>query len=196
MAFHRREFAEKNSREINQVNALVNQFAAAGKFRVRAPFLFVADASALAVTAAHKHHRAERAAAENFQRLQTRRMIAMIVADADERAGFLRGSFKFIQFRHAEMAAGFFDENVFAVFHRRQRNRRERGIDRGNDHHIHIRIERRRAQRIRVAMQPGLCAAISSARVKMRVARDRDAAGRQQVQPLLSDESAADEGNA
>ena len=102
VAFDRREFAEKNSREINQVDALVNQFAAPRNLRICAPLFFVADATALAVTAAHKHHRPQRAAAENFQRLQASRMIAVIVAHANQRAGFFCSDFKLVQFFHAD----------------------------------------------------------------------------------------------
>ena len=58
MAFHGREFAQENPRQINEVNTLINQFAAAGKVWVGAPFFFVTDASALAVPAPDKHHRA------------------------------------------------------------------------------------------------------------------------------------------
>ena len=103
MAFHGGEFAEKNPRQINQVHALVNQFAAAGKLRVRAPFLLVAHAPALAVTPAHEHHRPQRAAAKNLQRLQAGRMIAVIVAHAHAARRFFRGGrLEFFQFRHAD----------------------------------------------------------------------------------------------
>ena len=194
MAFNLREFAEKNSGEINQVNALINQLAAAGKLRIGAPLLFVADAAALAVTSAHKHHRTEHAAVENIQRLQARRMIAMIVADADQCAGFFRGGIKLVEFGDAD-AGGFFDENVFAVFHRRQRNRCERGIDRGNHRHVHVRRTDGLLERFRGDTAGTLRGNFFGA-VNLCVASDGYGAGRQQIQPLLSDEAAADECNA
>src|ERR1019366_7669112 len=113
--------------------------------------------------------------------------------DANERAGFFRGGFDLIEFGHAD-AGGFFDENVLAVFHRRQRNRRERGIDRGYHHHVHIRRTDGLLEGFRDDTAGTLRGELLRA-VKLRVARDSYAAGRQQVQPLLSDEAAADEGD-
>ena len=63
----------------------------------------------------------------------------MVVADADEHAGFPGGGFEPVQFGHAD-PGGFFDENMFAVFHRLQGDGCECGIERGNEDNFHLRI--------------------------------------------------------
>ena len=62
------------------MDSLVDQFAAAGKFRIGAPFLFVADAAAVAVARTDEHQLPQHAGVENLPRLEESRMIAMIEA--------------------------------------------------------------------------------------------------------------------
>ena len=69
--------------QIDEVRTLIDQFAAAGNFGTEAPFLFIADTSAVAVTAADKHQRTEIARLHDSARLLHGRMEAMIVADLD-----------------------------------------------------------------------------------------------------------------
>ena len=107
------KIAEKPARQIDQVHALIDQFAAAGLLRVRAPLLLVADAAAVAVAAAHEHQVAERACVEQLAGLAERGMIAMVEADAHEPA---TSSGRFDQrIELAQRAAGrLLDEDVLA----------------------------------------------------------------------------------
>src|ERR1700733_5602176 len=72
------KITSKPSRKINDVNALVKQFAAAGYFLIKSPLLFHSLASTMAVACANKKHFANPAAFEYFMRLHYARMKAMI----------------------------------------------------------------------------------------------------------------------
>ena len=194
VACHGGEVAEENAGEVNEVDALVNEFAAAGELGVGAPFFFVAEAAALAVASAHKHHGAERAAAEDFQRLEGGGMVAVVVADAHEGAGLLGGGGEFSEFGHAD-GGGFFDEDVLAVFHGGEGDGGEGGIDGGDHHDVHV----GRADGLRKGVGGEAAGALGGelfGAVELGVARDGDAAGGQEVETFLADEAATDEGDA
>ena len=107
------------------MDALVDQFAAAGQLRIGPPFAVVTDAAALAVAGAEEHERSEFAAADDLHKLEARGMVAVVVAHADERAGGLRGFFDLLQFADADRGR-LFHEDVFACAHGGQGQRRER----------------------------------------------------------------------
>ncbi len=58
------EPAQKPTGQINQMNPLINQFTAAGKFRVGAPFLIVAHASTVAIARTNEHQIAHHAGSQ------------------------------------------------------------------------------------------------------------------------------------
>ena len=95
------------------MNSLVNQFAAAGKFRIGAPFLVVTDAPAVAVARADEHQFAHHAGLKNLPRLEERRMITMIESDADTDAVLFRERNQFVNLLHGN-ARRLFDKHVFA----------------------------------------------------------------------------------
>ena len=97
------------------MDALVDQFAAAGELRVGAPFAVVADAPAVAVARADEHQRAERAGVDEFARLLQRRMEAVIVADPDERPVICVGGAGGRSISADGNGGGFFDEDVLAA---------------------------------------------------------------------------------
>src|SRR5215831_5363213 len=49
------EFTQKPSREVDQVNALIDEFASTGHGRIRPPLTFVANAPSVAIAAANEH---------------------------------------------------------------------------------------------------------------------------------------------
>ena len=93
-----REVAQEPARQVDQVDALVDQLAAAGNGRIGAPFVLVAGTAAMSVAAADEHQRTERAGVEDLARLLECAVIAMIEADAHQRAGARRGLGHGIQF--------------------------------------------------------------------------------------------------
>jgi len=131
------EPAEKPAGEINQMDSLVNQFTATGKFRVGAPFLVITDAPAMAITRANKHQFAHHAGPENFPRLDERRMITMIEPDPDANAVLLRERNQFVNLLHGN-ARWFFNDDVFARADGGGGNPGQRGIDGRHDHCIHL----------------------------------------------------------
>src|SRR5262249_23855444 len=54
------ELAEKPAGKVDQVHALVDQLATAGKFFLATPFLFHADAAAVTIATADVHEGADR----------------------------------------------------------------------------------------------------------------------------------------
>ncbi len=85
MAVHGREVAvaEEPTRQVNQVNALIEQFAAAGDGRVGAPFLVVAKAAAVAVAGADVEQWADVPGVHEFACLDKGWMKAVVEADLD-----------------------------------------------------------------------------------------------------------------
>ena len=95
------------------MDALVEQFAAAGKGRIGAPFALVTGTAAMAVAAADEQQRPDGAGIEQRARLLECPVIAMIESDAHQRARLARG------FRHGIQLAGatrarFFDKDMLS----------------------------------------------------------------------------------
>jgi hypothetical protein len=109
------ELAEEPAGEVDEVDALVDQLAAAGERGVGAPLAVVAAAAAVAVAAAQEHQRAERAGVEELAGFLRAGVEAVIVAEAD--ADARRGR----RLDGAELGgverAGLLDEHVFAGAH-------------------------------------------------------------------------------
>ena len=124
--------AEEPARKIDQVGALVDQFAAAGDRGVGAPFAVVAGASAVAVAAADEHHFAQRAGFEDLARLAEGAVKAVIEADADQRAGFAGRPRRRRSSSAEHRAPGFSIEHVLAGGGRGGGDRRQL-IVRGRD---------------------------------------------------------------
>src|SRR5580692_164875 len=68
------ELAEKPAGEIDQMRALVDQFAAAGNFLVKTPLVFIADPAAMAVAAPNEQQRTDRALVRKLFRARDRGM--------------------------------------------------------------------------------------------------------------------------
>ena len=139
VAFNFFEIAQKPARQINQMNSLVNQLAAAGKFRIGAPFLVVTDAPAMAVTRANETSIRPSRRIKNLPRLEKGRMITMIETDADTNAMIIRERNQFVNLLNGN-AGRFFHEDVFAGANRGGGNVGQRGVDGGNNHRVHLRI--------------------------------------------------------
>jgi len=132
VAFDRRKIAEKPPGEVDQVHALVDQFAAAGEGGIGAPLTVVALAAAVAVAGAEEHKRAEGAGFEEFAGFLEGGVETVIIADADAGAGLGGGLLNGAELGCVE-GAGFFNEDVFAGFDRGERDRGEGGVERGDD---------------------------------------------------------------
>src|SRR6266481_4075818 len=78
------ELAEKPARQVDQVRALIDQFAAAGNLRLEAPFLLVADAPSVPVAAANEQQRSDAAFIGKGLSPCDRRMEAVVEADLDD----------------------------------------------------------------------------------------------------------------
>ena len=126
------ELAQEPAREVDEMRALVDQLAAAGKLGSAAPFALVARPSAMAVAAANEEQRADIAGERHRMRLGDRRMEAMVEADLDDAlvpAGGRRDR------RHLGGAASgrLLDEDVLAGLDRRQRDLRLAVVHGGDD---------------------------------------------------------------
>ena len=119
------------------MHALIDQLAAPGELRVRAPLAVVADAPAVPVACPDEHERPERARVRDLPRLLKRRMKAVVVARADDHALLLRQRIECIRLACAERD-GFFDKHVFAGTNRVACERGKRGVHRRDNHGIHV----------------------------------------------------------
>src|SRR5262249_31768667 len=75
------ELSKKPAREVNEVNALVDELAPARNFRVRAPLAFVTQTASMTVTATDEHQRPQDAAVHELARLPKCGMVAMVDSD-------------------------------------------------------------------------------------------------------------------
>ena len=121
------------------MDSLVNQFTTAGKLRVGAPFLVVADAPAMAVARPDEHQIAHHAGRKNLAHLEKRRMVAMIETHPDTNAMLLRERNQFVNLMHGN-ARRFFNDDVFARANGRSGNLGERSINCRHDDRVHLRI--------------------------------------------------------
>src|SRR5215467_1299039 len=85
-ASNRGKITQKPPGEIDEVDTLIDEFTAAGNLGIGAPFAFVAEAAAMAVAAADEHQFAESARVAECASLPEGPVIAVVEADADERA--------------------------------------------------------------------------------------------------------------
>ena len=136
MALHFREIAEEPAGEIDQMHALVDQFAAAGEFRIGAPFPLVAGPAAVAVAAANEHQFAEGAAIEDLACFAEGAMIAVVEADADEGAGAL-GAARTQSSSAARRAPGFSISTCFPAA-AAACDRGQHVVSGGYRHHVHV----------------------------------------------------------
>ena len=133
------EVAEEPAREINEMHALVDEFAAAGKRRIGAPLAVVADAPPVAVASADEHQRTKRARLVKAARLKERGVEAVIETHAHAHAGGTGGVDEFVRLLGGDCAR-LFDEDVLSGANRGERQRGERGIERADDYRIDRRI--------------------------------------------------------
>ena len=132
VALDRREISEEPAGQIDQMHALVDEFAAAGERGIGAPLAVVAFAASMAVTRTQKHERPEGARFKESSGFLEGGMKTVVVADAHAGAGFGGGGLDSAELSGVE-SAGFFNEDVFAGFDGGERNGRKRGVERGND---------------------------------------------------------------
>ena len=132
MAFDGGELAEKPAGEIDEVDALIDEFAAAGEGGIGTPLAVVALASAVAVTGTQKHERPEDAGIEELAGFLEGGVEAVIVAEADASVGQLGGGENRAELGGVERA-GLLDEDVFASANGGQGDGSEGGVERGDD---------------------------------------------------------------
>lgn len=187
------ELTEEPAGEIDQVRALIDQFAAAGFFRFSAPFVVVAGPASVAIASADEHEFAERAGIEDLARLAEGAMETVVEADAHEGSGS-RGGFGDGNEFGGAAGAGFFDEDVFAGGGGGGGDGREEVVRCGYEHGIDIGIAN--------GFPPickGSCAVLGGelrgAR-RVDIATDGDAVGRERGGALTPNQSAADNSGA
>ena len=93
----------------------------------------------MAVAGAEKHQRAECTAVDQLAGFLQGRMEAVIVSDADECAGLLRGFADGAELGRVE-CAGFFDEDMLAGLNGRERDGRQGGVECRDDYGCDLRI--------------------------------------------------------
>src|SRR6185437_12028515 len=84
------EIAEKPARQIDEMNALIEQFAAAGDGRIGTPFAVVTEAAAVPVAGADVQQWSQFAGVMDRPSLEECRMKAMVKAHFDENACLAR----------------------------------------------------------------------------------------------------------
>ena len=132
MALDGGEFAEEPAGEIDEMDALIDEFATAGKDGIGAPLAVVALASPVAVAGAEKHERAEDAGIEELAGFLEGGVEAVIVAEADASVGQLSGGENGAELGGVE-CAGFLDEDVFAGADGGEGDGSERRVEGGDD---------------------------------------------------------------
>ena len=134
-----REFAEKPARQIDQMRTLVDKLSAARNRGVRAPFLIIADASAMPVATANKHQLAENSGRDEFFRFAQGPVVSMIEPHMNVHPLSVPGGEDWIEFR-GEARGWLFDEDVLARIHGRKHDFGKRVVRRRNDDHVNGRI--------------------------------------------------------
>ena len=132
MAFDGGEVPEEPAGKVDQMDALVDEFAAAGEGGIGAPLAVVALAAAVTVAGAEKHERPKDAGFKKFAGFLEGGVEAVIVADADAGAGLGGGLLNGPELGGVE-GARLFDKDVFAGLDGGEGNGGERGVERGND---------------------------------------------------------------
>jgi hypothetical protein len=126
------EIAEKPAGEVDEVHALIDEFAAAGEGGIGAPLAVVAFATAVAVAGAEEHEGPEGTSFEEFAGFLKGGVEAVVVADADTGSSFGGGGLEGAELGGVE-GTGFFDEHVFAGPHGGEGNGGEGGVECGDD---------------------------------------------------------------
>ena len=129
------KIAEEPAGEVDEMDTLIDEFAAAGEGGIGAPLAVVAFASAVAVTGAQEHERAEGTGFEEFAGFLEGGMKTMIIADANAGAGLGGGGLDGAELGGVERA-GFLDEDVFACFHCGEGDGSEGGVEGGDDNRV------------------------------------------------------------
>jgi hypothetical protein len=137
-ALDRGEGPEEPAREIDEVDALIDELASAGLYRVGTPFLVVTDTTAVAISTPDEHQRTETLRVDNRSSLEKRWMIAMIEPDSHQPPMTLGGLRQCVQLLHTA-TSWLLDQYVLTRFHSRRRYRRQPIIRRRNDDNVDIR---------------------------------------------------------
>lgn len=132
VALHSGKFSEEPAGEIDEMDALIDEFATAGKDGIGAPLAIVAHASTVAVAGAEKHEWAEDAGIEELAGFLEGGVEAMIVAEADASVGQLGGGENGAELGGVERA-GFLDEDVLAGADGGKGDGSERRVEGGDD---------------------------------------------------------------
>ena len=119
------EIAEEPAGEVDEVDALVEHFAAAGDGGVAAPFLLHAEPAAVAVAAADEHERADAAGVDDLAGLAQRGMEAVVEADFHDDARLGAAAAMTGRSSAAFRAAGFSTSTCFPACDRRKGDRRQ-----------------------------------------------------------------------
>ena len=126
------DVAQEPARQIDQMNPLIDQLAAAGDARVRPPLLVVADAPAMAVAGPQKHQGTEGAGIDNLPRLAKCPVIAMVEADMHEDVISLGQGDQGAQLADVP-CRGLFRQHMLAGGHRRPGDLCQGPVRRGDD---------------------------------------------------------------
>ena len=116
---HIRKVAQKLPRQIDQVNALIEQFAAPRPLRIGPPLAIVTNPAAVSIASAHKHHLTQSPGDEQLARLDERRMVAVVKAHTHLHAGLFGRRQDWLYFAHSP-GRGLLDEHMLAGLYRGQ----------------------------------------------------------------------------
>ena len=108
------KFAEKPSREVNEMRALIDQVSAARHGTLEAPFLFIAQPAAVTVAPAYKQQRPEISTIDDLARLENRRMEAVIVTDLGDKPSGI-GRILYSGYLGEVSSSRLFDEHMLAA---------------------------------------------------------------------------------
>src|SRR5581483_5473706 len=163
---------------------------AAGSLRVGAPFLLVAESSAVTVAPANEQEFAQRPFIDELAGLAERAVVAVIEADADERAAPPGGGGDGRQLGGSS-ARGLLDKDVATAGGGRGADLGKGVVARGDDDHIGLRGN----QRLPVGISPGVLRRRRKIAGALRhgVGGGHQPAAGQRPRALAADEAAADD---
>ena len=158
-ALHFGELAEQPLGEIDQMRALVDEFATPGDRALEAPLLLIARSAAVTISPAYEQERSDLAPIDDRARPRHRRVEAVIVADLCDAARGGGGSGDRLHLREVA-SAGLFDQHMLARVEASRRDSRKLGVRRCNHHRVNIgRLDRDakigRRSRSRARSDPG-----------------------------------------
>src|SRR5262249_40590489 len=123
--------------EVNEVHTLVDEFAAAGNFRVRTPLAFVTQTATMPVSGADEHQRTEHAVVDELARLPNRRMVSVVETDTHETTGRSHRASHQRDLAHGP-ACGLLDQDMFAGFDGRLADCRESVVGGRHNHRVDV----------------------------------------------------------